>query len=259
MCRRRGPCRARHGERLGVARPGPRAARVQLRPRSVRGRPASRYRHRSAVGRRSCRAGKRDRVLRRDGADGRQDAHDSHRRRLLRDAAPSRLTWRWARRDRGRRRRRGHGRPERRAGVAGALRVPRRAPHLRPAGLPRPASLPAPARGRSARCAAHARACSLGGSGPGAAVCASSGGRATRCSARRGAGDAFCAPTREDHEGSREPVRAPGPASGRGASGRGSAGRPGCRDGGEQWAGADRPSVGCSSGCAHACGVEAPA
>jgi hypothetical protein len=186
-----------------MARGRPGSAPVLLRERPVRGRTASRDRHRLADRLDRRRARRRHRLLRRDGSDRWQDCDDSDSDRLRRHARPPRvdpcLAWHG---DRGRSGRRDR-RPERRTRYSRAVRLSRDSRGLGRPGLPRPTSIPAaapaaagPARGgRSGACAAGrgaraGRADSLarrGGdasagraAGGGARACADAGGRRRR-------------------------------------------------------------------------------
>jgi hypothetical protein len=238
-----------------VAGAGAGAAGVQLRVRSLRGRPSPRHRHRSSDGGSGGRPGERNRLLLGNGADGRKDAHDPDGRRLLGDAAPPRLARRPARGGRGRRRRRRHRRPERRAGAARALRVPRRAPDARAAGLPRPAALPAAPGARSAGCAARAYARSL------TRACSGSGiacGRAPGFSTG-GPGACACgAASREDGDGSGSGThRGPRAAAFRAPGQKRCAGGSRC-GGGKQSTDDDYPRGGRPPKCARANAPTAP-
>ncbi|MDX6408077.1 MAG: hypothetical protein QOE13_1148 [Gaiellaceae bacterium] len=132
-----------------MARRRARAATVFVRPVApvCRGSTARRRCRRS---RRQCRPGScaGDRVLRRDGADRWQDGVDPDAVRVHGDASPPRVDRRRARRPRRRGRRRRHHRPERRRRVDGAVRLLRRAPDGRSAGICRPADHAASAGGR---------------------------------------------------------------------------------------------------------------
>ena len=128
--------------------------------RSVRGRPASRNRHRIALGGIGARACSRSRLLRRDRPRRRQDRLDPDRGRLLGHRPASRLrggsAWRL---DRGGRADR-HGRPKRRGRVVGALRLSGRAAKRRAERVPGSAPFLAAARG-----CAELAACERGATG----------------------------------------------------------------------------------------------
>jgi hypothetical protein len=172
--------------RLDVAGARTGTAALLARRRSVRGRPASRNRHRIALGGIGARACSRSRLLRRDRPRRRQDRLDPDRGRLLGHRPASRLRGGSARRlDRGGHADR-HGRPKRRGRVVGALRLSGRAAKRRAERVPGSAPFLAAARG-----CAELAACERGAtgscrfhSGPGGAGRA--GGRRVR--ARRSGG-----------------------------------------------------------------------
>ena len=174
-----------------MAGPGPRPAPVQLRLRSLRSGPAPRHRHRRGRRRSGGRSGGRRRLVRRNGAVRREDAHDPDAGRLLRDAPPSRLGGPQARCcGRGRRRRRDR-RSERRARASGAVRLPGHPSHCGSAGLPRSFAVPPAGGTRPAFGAAPAGAgpCACAGVGAASAfasgrACRTDPGGAGRCRAR---------------------------------------------------------------------------
>jgi hypothetical protein len=208
-----------------VAGAGPGPARLQLRLRSICRRPPSRDRHRRGDGCAGGRTCERNGHLRGNRSDRRQDARDRDPRRVLRDAAPSRLARRCARcgGERGGRGR--DGRPERRAGAARAVRLLRHTPCRRSGGLRGSAAVPAAAGQVAARGAARACACAR----PSLAACArggaTAGGSARECAAcawactrggrRRGGrpaprgGDAEPAPAAFGSSGRRPQARRP--------------------------------------------------
>ena len=124
---------------MGVAGRRAGAEAVRLRRRSVRGRPASRDRHRRSDGLRRPFRRERGRRVRRTTAATGPVPDGPNRGRLVGHARPPRLD-RGARRDSGRRgRRRRHDRPERRARRDGAVRLSGHPPHGGPERLRRPA------------------------------------------------------------------------------------------------------------------------
>jgi hypothetical protein len=160
---------------VGVAHRGTGLAAVRGRRRPLRGRPASRDRHRGRGWRRAPRSRSRRRLLHRAVAARGALHHDSHSGRLLDHARAPRLDRR-AHGDGGRGRRgRGHDRPERRGRVGRALRPPRRSPDRGSERLRRPAVTSARATGEPVSAAPGGAAARLGGSprgpaGPGGAA-----------------------------------------------------------------------------------------
>jgi hypothetical protein len=168
------------GGRVDVARAGPGARSLLLRPgASVRGGPASRHRDRRRRGCARARACGRRRALRRNRADEREDDHDRDAGRARRQPDASRLDRRGARCERGGGLGRRDGRAERHRGVRRPVRAPRHPHRVRGPGLPRPARLPARARGAWSRSARRRTACARGRRGP--ATCAAGRARATAC------------------------------------------------------------------------------
>jgi hypothetical protein len=179
------------GSGLDLAGAGPGAAAVHVRGRSLCGRPAPRDRHRRPDGDTGARTGKRDRLFRRNGARGWSYRLHPHAGRLLGHARAPRLHDRAARHECGGGRPRRDGRPERRGGATGALRVPRHTVELRSEWVPRPVVVPARGRGRARRAAgdrraarpcdrARARGRSCGAGGGPSIACAGRGAGATR-------------------------------------------------------------------------------
>ncbi len=146
---------------MDLARGRSRAPAVRVRPRpSVRRRPAPRDRHRRSARRADPRPRRGQRHLRGNRPGRRPDPHHPHAGRIRGDPASPRLV-------RSRARCCGGGRPARRSGRHGRLRVSRRPDRLRRAGLRRSARVPAGATGSPDR-----RACPGACTGPGAGPCA---------------------------------------------------------------------------------------
>ena len=181
----RGRASHRRGARVDVAgrRAGP--AAVLVRPRSsVRCGTAPRRRSRRTGRRERVCAGRRRRLVRRDGAGRGKDCLDRDAVGLHGDAPPSRLDRRRARRARPRGRRRRHRGPERDRRPRRAVRVLRRPRHRGCAGLRRPAAAAAAAPGDTHAAAPGRRA----GGGAGARRRAGASGSSRRCcSVRAGA------------------------------------------------------------------------
>ena len=155
---------------MACRRPG--VAAVCVRSRApVCGRPASRRRSRLSERQPCARPGGRNRLVRRDRADRRQDGVDRDRVRLHRHARPSRVDRSGARDSRRRRLARRDGRAERCIGVDAALCVFRHSGDERSAGVRRsaePAASPSVAFGEGGRgarrrgCAGVRRSCGRG-------------------------------------------------------------------------------------------------
>jgi hypothetical protein len=138
-----------------VARRRAGASTVRARKRSVRGGPASRHRRRRRPRDRRERSGVRHRVVCRDGAERWQDALDPDARGLHGVTAAPRLDSSPQGRLRCRRVSGSHRRNERRARLAGALRLSGHPRHSRQAGLRRPADAPPGAHGAGSGRASH--------------------------------------------------------------------------------------------------------
>ena len=158
---------------MGVARCRARAETIRLRRRAVRGRAASRDRHRGSDGLGRPVGHERGRRLRGATAATRVVSDGSDCGRLVGDARPPGLD-RGDRGNPGRRgRRRGHDRPERRARGNGAVRLPGHPPHRGPERLRRPRD-------------ASASPTAAGAATPGAATAAGAGCGSARSRAARG-------------------------------------------------------------------------